>query len=389
MELSSSLTMIKQSLNSQDEKKIAKEFLINTFNDIKESISNNTNNKKIQTENPAPKKNTAAKKLLNTLQTIQFLVRLKDNGVIGKQTLIDNIRLSHGNSESDKSALNNSEILGTYKQALLSKIGVPAQEGSLDAIKKYSSEARKPLTLFEYLNNHAEETQNDNTHQTLKDMAILLLGPEEAFKNYRYDTDENPHLKTIAESHPDVYQKWAAPTQEQRRFEQTDFTPRKSKEYTAMISDNPEDLFLSGTEVHGSCQHATYADTELNCGLQSYVLDGKIKILAIKNNENEIVARQMIRILLNNKDEPVLFADKLYFKTGHNTKTFTSQLDTQIKTYAQMLKIPYVAPDKVADYGPLRALENRGTPEYVDGGTAPNPHSQVGIHTQGTGYTIL
>lgn len=53
-------------------------------------------------------------------------------------------------------------------------------------------------------------------------------------------------------------------------------------------SDDPQDLFLCGTEVLGCCQKIG-GDVDKNRALMGYVLDGKYRILAIKDPSGKIV----------------------------------------------------------------------------------------------------
>ena len=61
-------------------------------------------------------------------------------------------------------------------------------------------------------------------------------------------------------------------------------------------SDDPCDLFLSGTEVEGSCQRINGYPDQNKC-LLAYVLDGKNRIFAIKDETGRLKARAMMRLL--------------------------------------------------------------------------------------------
>jgi hypothetical protein len=84
-------------------------------------------------------------------------------------------------------------------------------------------------------------------------------------------------------------------------------------------SDNPEDLFLSGTEIVGSCQ-SVYGDAKLSRALMGYVLDGKYRLLAVKDESGRIVARRMMRLMISESDEgqirPVIQLERLYANPG-------------------------------------------------------------------------
>lgn len=91
----------------------------------------------------------------------------------------------------------------------------------------------------------------------------------------------------------------------------------KYAEWTLVDTDNPEDLFLSGTEIEGSCQSIS-GDSHYNKCLLAYVADGKNRLLAIKDGSQKIRGRAMIRILASEK-EPVLFLEQFYPKTLQKT----------------------------------------------------------------------
>lgn len=77
-------------------------------------------------------------------------------------------------------------------------------------------------------------------------------------------------------------------------------------------------LFMSGTDVPGSCQRVD-GDPKLNKCLMSYVMDGKNRMLAIIDSENTIQARAIIRILFDPIDNiPVLFLEEIYPYSAHS-----------------------------------------------------------------------
>ena len=77
-------------------------------------------------------------------------------------------------------------------------------------------------------------------------------------------------------------------------------------------TDDWQDLFLSGTEVGGSCQRVD-GGPSLNKCLLAYVMDGKNRMLAVKDGSGKIVARSIFRLLLDGKTQmPLLFQDRIY-----------------------------------------------------------------------------
>jgi hypothetical protein len=85
---------------------------------------------------------------------------------------------------------------------------------------------------------------------------------------------------------------------------------KKYADYTLVDTDNPEDLWLCGTDVAGSCQAIDGQSKYTKC-LMAYVMDGKNRLLAVKNKEGKIIARHILRVLLDG-DKPVLFLEKVY-----------------------------------------------------------------------------
>ena len=71
------------------------------------------------------------------------------------------------------------------------------------------------------------------------------------------------------------------------------------KDYRISESDDWQDLFLMGTEVTGSCQNVN-ADPGLNKSLIGYLMNGRNKLIVIKQRESEkIEGRALIRLFLD------------------------------------------------------------------------------------------
>jgi hypothetical protein len=79
-----------------------------------------------------------------------------------------------------------------------------------------------------------------------------------------------------------------------------------------MDSDNLGDLFLSGTDIKGSCLRID-ADTRNSKCLPAYVMDGKNRLLAITDSKGKIQARAFLRLLWDGEEKkPVLFLERIY-----------------------------------------------------------------------------
>lgn len=111
------------------------------------------------------------------------------------------------------------------------------------------------------------------------------------------------------------------------------------------LTDDFDDLLLSGTEIMGSCQRVDSAPI-FNKGLQAYILDGKIKLLAVKNAHTGIIsARRVARLLLDNRGQPVLHLDRLYANPGYGSPV----VDRAMQAYAAKLARNWGVPLLLAD----------------------------------------
>ncbi len=71
-------------------------------------------------------------------------------------------------------------------------------------------------------------------------------------------------------------------------------------EYLILNTGDLQDLLLCGTEVSGSCQRVDRSPS-LNKGLLGYLLDGKHRMIAVKDPDTgKIAARTIIRLLWDN-----------------------------------------------------------------------------------------
>jgi len=135
-----------------------------------------------------------------------------------------------------------------------------------------------------------------------------------------------------------------------------------TEKLTLVDTDDPWDLFLCGTEVD-SCQRVD-GDPYLNVGLLAYLLDGKHRLIAIKDETGKIVARRIMRILWDPETkEPVLIMEKPYPKVL--SIELQAPLDRFVKKRAKALGLRlYEADDSGSTE--LQSLGSRIPREYVD-----------------------
>ncbi len=113
-----------------------------------------------------------------------------------------------------------------------------------------------------------------------------------------------------------------------------------SNDWIVVDTDDPCDLLLCGTEVYGSCQRVD-AEAKYNICLLAYLLDGKNRLIAVKNKEGEIIARCILRLLLTKETkQPVLFQERLY--VNNNNQDAQALVEAMCKRRAKALKLPLV-----------------------------------------------
>ncbi len=138
--------------------------------------------------------------------------------------------------------------------------------------------------------------------------------------------------------------------------------------WTVVDTDNYEDLFLCGTEVLGSCQIIN-GDPELNKCLLGYVMDGKNRVIAVKNSEGKIMARCILRVLWDSENlKPVLFMERFYPSV---VKSVISEgLLGLVRQRAVALGLDLTTNDGLGvDYnGSVESLSSTAPYEYCDAG---------------------
>lgn len=146
--------------------------------------------------------------------------------------------------------------------------------------------------------------------------------------------------------------------------------PKQKMAMTIVDTDDPWDLFLCGTEVEGSCQHVSGGSK--NEGLLAYLLDGKHRLIAIKDETGKIVGRRILRILLDGKSkEPVLMVERTY--PQNLSAELQKELDLFVKQRAKDLSLALYE-EGTKDVVKLESQSCKTQHEYVDsaGGMVPN-----------------
>lgn len=143
-----------------------------------------------------------------------------------------------------------------------------------------------------------------------------------------------------------------------------------NKGWTVEDTDHWEDLLLCGTEVMGSCQSID-SDPKTNVCLLNYILDGKNRLVVIKDSKGRIFARVILRLLWNEvMKKPVLFKERLY-KSAGVSDAMVGELDKMCKLKAEAMGLDLVRSkndENEPSYYQLISHNGRAPYEYVDAG---------------------
>ena len=86
----------------------------------------------------------------------------------------------------------------------------------------------------------------------------------------------------------------------------------KESDLTISMTDDRQDLFLSGTEILGSCQ-AVDNDAIFNKCLLGHVMNGKTQMICIRDPQDRLVARRLVRLFWDPVSQsPVMMLERFY-----------------------------------------------------------------------------
>ena len=120
-----------------------------------------------------------------------------------------------------------------------------------------------------------------------------------------------------------------------------------------------------GTEVMNSCQNV-HGDLTHNVCLLGYFLDGKHRLGLVCDSQGKILARSVLRLLIDSRGQPVLFQERIYVADASSA-------------YSHLLR--KLAIKKAANLGiPLIILakwilkENQPKPIHIQSMRSKNPY---------------
>ena len=207
------------------------------------------------------------------------------------------------------------------------------------------------------------QDQTQSRDPVVAQVARALFSTHCDFTSLRYSPKNNEHLRQLKAINPFTFDRWC-----NAGFDWIGKNQWLDGGHQIHLSDQAEDLFLSGTRVQGSCMN-TYGLSEYNIALPTYVLDGKIQMIAVKNDQGELMARQIIRLLVEHVDsEPklALHAEPIYSKSGVDVDQLKPQMQAFFQAYANHLEVPWYNQEDRRTSRPLTAFGNHLAVEYVD-----------------------
>ena len=127
----------------------------------------------------------------------------------------------------------------------------------------------------------------------------------------------------------------------------------------------------------GSCQRVD-GDPHLNKCLLAYVIDGKNRMLAIKDSSGKIQSRALFRMLWDPaRQEPVLFLDRIY--PSPCPPAYTEALNDLAKERARSLDLRLYVQGTASDVS-IKSLGSRAPWEYEDAAAGVQQNGVFTIH---------
>lgn len=179
-----------------------------------------------------------------------------------------------------------------------------------DVIEQFCS-SRYPMGLFQYTAPMEDEAVMPACKTFIEEVA------SGRFKDYRHE--HNTHKTYLT---PEQLAKW-----------ERGGTKALASGKSIIDSEEWQDLFLCGTEVQSSCQ-AVNGDADKNKCLMGYCLDGKCRVICIKEEasvDKPIISRAIFRIVLDESNNPCLYLDDSYPFDDHELiETFAKERADEI-----------------------------------------------------------
>lgn len=257
-----------------------------------------------------------------------------------------------------------------------------------DKIQDFLGKFRDEFMVLTYAAN-LKKLENNEDQALMKKAISQCL--EEALKGKfpqsRYESSY--HLNEVFKLCPSLKDQWTNnqyysydPNKKIVLSKKITIQEAQQGDFFLVDTDDIVDLFACSTEIEGSCQNVHGEPTKNKC-LLGYVMDGKNRLIAIKNKTGKIEARAIFRLLIDKKtSQPILFLERMY--PANIKKEFAEAIQAAAKMRAEDLKLPLYTQggqeEKPQDIHAFISLGNRAPYEYVDA-------SNIGVIKEGK-FTI-
>ena len=248
---------------------------------------------------------------------------------------------SFGEASRLKEKLAPEVLLNLLFKSLLESLGISSQDFS--TLTLYP----KGLPYFPVYASRLATLDDNNV--ALKNFAYFMQALiDQKKKKKRNDPKLNPNLGALTSTQLSLWTQKHSPK------------PLTKNGYSLQNTDDPMDLFLSGTYAK-SCLKLD-GNPEYSKGLLGYLLNGGVRLLVIKNAEGKIKARTVVRILYDQKQKPVLVQEDAYTSTGY--EPLEKLLQDAALNLAKQMDMPLLRetgdepyPEDIISYGSLGAYE--------------------------------
>ncbi len=169
--------------------------------------------------------------------------------------------------------------------------------------------SQNPLAPLVYWNKLSTLPEIDKI-QALEGLKMLMdQAFDGTFQKERYALKDSPHLQLIFATRPELLELWKTGLSFPLEELVKDLDP-SIKGWTCEDSDKLEDLFFMG-HVTESCQR-TSGDPTITKGLLG-IMNGKTRLLCIKDANKKVVGRAVIRILMDSiNNKPIILLEPIY-----------------------------------------------------------------------------
>ncbi len=252
--------------------------------------------------------------------------------------------------------------LGLEKQEELFPI-VSSCKGDWSRLDAPLELAKKKLTSLS--NRHLTAGEIQEKQQLQLQILLMELMVDPSNLENKLNVLKGIKIKGLEQTLAPFYQDLEAASQLLRSSQKS--SPNKM---TMIDTDDPNHFLLMGTEVLGSCQNVN-GSASLNVGVLGYALDGKHRLALVCDPSGKILARSVLRLLIDAEGNPVLFQERVYVADAN--PEYSLLLRKIALKKAELLSVPLVV--SPSDFENERAkpytfsIEAKDKPvpfEYVD-----------------------